>query len=61
MAQVTYSYNPSTWDAKTGRVQVQSQPGLHHESEARLGCRKRTQLNKNKQIYKWYNIFHMIE
>lgn len=29
---VVYTYNPSTWDAKVGGLQIQGPPGLHHET-----------------------------
>lgn len=31
-----HAFNPSTWEADAGRLQVQSQPGLH-EFKAILG------------------------
>jgi hypothetical protein len=44
---VIHTCNPSTWEAETGRLLVQSQPGLNNEFDFRL---------HNKAVFQKTNI-----
>jgi hypothetical protein len=44
---LVYTCNSSTWEAETGGLQIQGQPGLHSESLSQKKKRKEKKKKKN--------------